>query len=295
MEGEAISIPVGDGFYRGHARVQGHGHYSEYRGITRAEEEEGRPLFFTCETDWELDYGILAEALEPSETPPDGFIRYCYFVVTYVDGAYGYAVLEENSTKTVKAEDVILIFRMAQGGVADPMGGSSTTATNTSFTGSGVLGGSGAGSVSGGTKRLAVTGTRGSSDETEEESADDPSTEQKTGDIRVWTEKVPGEGCFELHFESSGKAVARLAARVSVRMTYMPAAGMEAKPLYAVFRNSDGTLTAFEASYDPVLGIVRFRSDIAGRFVIVAFEFEGEPFTEAFYEALAELDAVKAL
>ncbi len=62
-----------------------------------------------------------------------------------------------------------------------------------------------------------------------------------------------------------------------------------------VFRDAEGSLKAFEAVYDPVTGMLRFSPDIAGRFVVVAFDFDGEPFSEEFYRALAELDTVKAL
>ena len=111
----------------------------------------------------------------------------------------------------------------------------------------------------------------------------------------MWTEKTQKEGLFELHIEIKGKEVDRTASPVKVRMGYTRPRGAEAKPLYAVFKNADGTLTAFEATYDPVTGIITFHADMAGEFIIVAFDFEGESFTEEFYLALAKLDAVIAL
>ena len=90
-------------------------------------------------------------------------------------------------------------------------------------------------------------------------------------------------------------ALGRLAAPVKVRMEYAPDADAADKPLYAVFRDVDGTLTAFAAQYDPDTGILSFSSHISGKFIIVAFAFDGEPFTEDFYLALADLAEIKAL
>ena len=101
-------------------------------------------------------------------------------------------------------------------------------------------------------------------------------------------------GCFELHIEIAGKAVVRLGSPVKVRMACPLAEGSESKPLYAVFLDANGSLRAFEASYDPAAGTISFSPDMAGRFIIVAFDYEGELFTEAFYQALSELAEVKA-
>ena len=60
-----------------------------------------------------------------------------------------------------------------------------------------------------------------------------------------------------------------------------------------MFRNADGSLTAFRASYDPLSGRLSFECDRLGDFVIVAFAFAGEEYSEAFYEALEEQMALK--
>ena len=65
--------------------------------------------------------------------------------------------------------------------------------------------------------------------------------------------------------------------------------------MFAVFRKTDGTLAVFEAHYDPLTGQLVFDADLAGEFVVVAFAFDGEPFTEDFYLALADLAEIKAL
>ena len=55
-----------------------------------------------------------------------------------------------------------------------------------------------------------------------------------------------------------------------------------------VFRDDDGKLHAIRASYSRLKGELRFEADMLGRFVIVAFDYDGEEFSDAFYEALAQ-------
>ena len=281
---------------REHGHIQFHGAFSEYRNITRAEDEAGEPVFFICAADDTISYADLSRALgeDAPATEELEASKYHYFAVTCANGAYGYKLFKPDGSETADAKDVALLFRMRVYGIRDPMGGSSTTATNTSFTGTGVLGGNGAGSVSGGTKSLAVTGIRRSSETSEQDSVTDPEPEETAG-FHVWVEELHEEGCFELHLEIAGKAVRRLMKPVKVRMAYTLTDGSESKPLYAVFRDTDGSLKAFEAYFDPATGILSFNSDMAGRFVVVSFDFEGEPFSEEFYQALAKLDAVKTL
>ena len=62
-----------------------------------------------------------------------------------------------------------------------------------------------------------------------------------------------------------------------------------------MFRDGSGDLRAFEAHYDPDTGMISFASDISGEFVVVAFESDIELFSEAFYQALAELADIRLL
>ena len=78
-------------------------------------------------------------------------------------------------------------------------------------------------------------------------------------------------------------------------MPYVLPAQDADKALYVVFRNADGTLTALRARYSRVKGELRFEADRLGPFVVVAFDFEGEEFSEAFYAALEELPALQRL
>ena len=80
-----------------------------------------------------------------------------------------------------------------------------------------------------------------------------------------------------------------LGGHVKIRMPYTPPAGMNGKSVYAVFRTGDGTLRAFKASISILKGELSFTSECLGRFIIVSFEFDGEEFSDAFYEALEKL------
>ena len=53
-------------------------------------------------------------------------------------------------------------------------------------------------------------------------------------------------------------------------------------------------LTAYRAEYDAKTGEISFEAEQTGRFVIVKFDYEDEPFTEDFYRELAQQEDVKA-
>ena len=210
------------------------------------------------------------------------------------DGVYSYERLTAESDP-VPASEVERIYAYTEEFTGAGTGGSTSTSTDTAYTGSGILGGSGAGSVAGGPRRLALTGSRTDSPDPDPTPDPEPAA-QPADDLRVWAEESEQwVGCYILHIEKGGKALGRLAAPVTARMEYTLPADMEGMPLFAVFRDVTGELTAFEARYDPATGTLRFASDVSGRFVVVAFDYDGELFSEAFYEALAALDAVKAL
>ena len=62
--------------------------------------------------------------------------------------------------------------------------------------------------------------------------------------------------------------------------------------LYAVFAD-EGELTAYKAEYDPETGELRFETEQTGYFVIVQFKYGDKPFTEDFYQSLAELKEIE--
>ena len=82
---------------------------------------------------------------------------------------------------------------------------------------------------------------------------------------------------------------------VEVSFHYTPEAEKAGKPLYAVFRNEDGSLVAVRAVFDPVTGKLRFLTKRLGRFMILGFDFEGEEFSPDFYAELAGLPELAAL
>ncbi len=306
VDGDMVAIPVADGNCTDYVHSLDRGSFTQITGLERAVDDENEPLSFTCPTGEQITYASLIKALGaefPGNIPDmsDSFVvKYEYLVLTYADGAYGYVLFDPAGSQSVAASDVVQICRMVYLITFEPAGGATTTSTNTAYTGSGVLGGSGAGSVSGGPRRLALTGSREPVETNSEEPDPDPvpapTAAQPADDLQVWTkESERGGGCYVLHIERGGRVLGRLAAPVTVRMDYSPAPGTENKPLFAVFRDVDGTLTAFEAQYDPDTGILSFNSHISGKFIIVAFAFDGKPFTEDFYLALADLAEINAL
>ena len=72
----------------------------------------------------------------------------------------------------------------------------------------------------------------------------------------------------------------------------MPA-DWDSECIYVVFLTVDGSLKAIPAVFNPVTGTLVFDSSLVGDFVVVCFDFDGEPFSEAFYKQLAELDTLK--
>ena len=65
--------------------------------------------------------------------------------------------------------------------------------------------------------------------------------------------------------------------------------------IFAVFRNDDGSLTAFKANYDPKTETLRFQTDLTGIFALVSFPYDGKLYTRDFYTALAELEQIADL
>lgn len=80
---------------------------------------------------------------------------------------------------------------------------------------------------------------------------------------------------------------------VTVRFDYpVPTADGQ---LFAVFRNEDGSLTAFPARYDTITGQLVFNGDKLGNFVVVCVDYEGKLYTKEFYDFLETIESVKEL
>ena len=212
--------------------------------------------------------------------------------------------------------------------------GGTATSTSAVFTGRGSLGVT-ADSVSGGSPRqLSLSGSgistslsqlAGRTDEPSTGPTTDPSTDPTTGPVdadgagkengngqggesggaeegsdaatglQIWVEPEAAEGVFTLHAAQDGRELKAPEDGVEVSFHYTPEAEKAGKPLYAVFRNKDGSLVAVRAVYDPVTGKLRFLTKRLGRFMILGFDFEGEEFSPDFYAALAGLPELAAL
>ena len=95
--------------------------------------------------------------------------------------------------------------------------------------------------------------------------------------------------------EKGGAELQTVTGRVQIRLPFLPAPELLGKPLYVVFRDSEGNLRAFAASYDAASGELVFETELLGEFVLIAMEEPVQAFSPEFYAALAELEEVKKL
>ncbi|MBR6352953.1 MAG: hypothetical protein IKS25_02415, partial [Oscillospiraceae bacterium] len=224
------------------------------------------------------------------------------FLLEKADGSR--VMLSPRSTGPVDASDVIRIREIQRS--PDPPGASGSTASSTStvYTGNGNLGQS-AGSISGGGNAKLFSGSgishpirqnnpsgdennTGTGGENNGEATVGGERDQQRQDAQLWVEEEkPGER-YVLRASEGEKTLAELGGRATVSMRYTPPADSTGKTYYVVFRDSDGTLRAFRASYSRLKGELRFETDMLGEFTVVAFDFDGEEFSDAFYEALEE-------
>lgn len=184
----------------------------------------------------------------------------------------------------------------------------SLTSTSTSFTGTGILGGSGAGSFTGGVGNQLHFG----SDTSDQGSDTDPGSPVITPPAADEPESPPAEtgdadavplrivvnetgNFYKVASYYGDQEIVEPGQKLTVNMEFKLPAGWNGRDIYAVFRNADGTLTAFKASYSELKRILSFDTDITGTFVLVCFSYDGEPYTEDFYAALEELDIIRIL
>lgn len=221
------------------------------------------------------------------------------------DGVLSLDTFEESQLKQFPADDVCLvriIFQQATSFV-EPAG--TSTQTGTLFTGSGILGGSGAGSVHyGSTNHSNQSGTdddngtgNGGTDSITGKTETEPAAETvtMTRPATVWVEAQSDGIRYILCAAEGEKTLRDLGGCVSVSMRYELPPQDAGKALYAVFRNADGTITAARARYSGLKGELSFETDRLGTFVIVAFDFDGEEFSDAFYAALEDLPELQDL
>lgn len=211
------------------------------------------------------------------------------------DGVLSLDTFDENQLTQFPADDVCLVrinFQQATSFV-EPAGAS--TQTGTVFTGSGILGGSGAGSVHYGSTNH--NDPIDPDDDNGKENGDAGKKETVTAPrmAAVWVETQSDGIHYVLCAAEGEKTLRDLGGRVSVSMRYELPPQNTGKALYAVFRNADGTITAARARYSGLNGELRFDADRLGTFVIVAFDFDGEEFSDSFYAALEDLPELQDL
>ena len=223
-----------------------------------------------------------------------------------VDGVYSYRLLEgDDSVPAANVERILCYFELF---TPNGFGGSTITATSTDFTGTGILGGSGAGSVTGGTTRLAIAGRRQPTpdpdpdpdpapdpdpDPAPDPDPDpDPAPAEKNAPaaLRAETTALPetGDHTYLLSvYNAAGREITDLAgAKVRARMRFTLPDGWNKNSVFAVFRLPGGGLKAVKATVDPANGLLTFYTDTLGEFTLVSFEYTGTLYTPEFYDAL---------
>ena len=164
------------------------------------------------------------------------------------------------------------------------------TSTNTSFTGTGILGG--AGTLNGGGMSLIL---RGPSAE-EPEPASTTTRKTAAAPRTDWRVVVSESGrYYKVKIYYGTQEIAAPGQKVTARMDFTLPDGWDSDAIFAVFRNANGKLTAFKATYDAETGTLRFDTDLTGIFALVSFPFDGRLYSQAFYDALSELDVIEDL
>ena len=235
----------------------------------------------------------LIEAYKTSFGWKEGVVK--FELLHLNDGVLSLDTFDESQLTQFPADDVCLvriIFQQATSFV-EPAG--TSTQTGTLFTGSGILGGSGAGSVHYGSTNH--NDPIEPDDDNGKENGDPGRTETVTAPqaATVWVDAQSDGIHYTLCAVEGEKTLRDLGGRVSVSMRYELPPQDTGKALYAVFRNADGTITAVRARYSGLKGELSFETDRLGTFVIVAFDFDGEEFSDAFYAALEDLPELQDL
>ena len=195
---------------------------------------------------------------------------YLYF--SYVDtdeNGEEITVSQNDLVGTIPADDVYLLRITYLSVFGAPWGGGTVTHTSTSSTGSGILGGSGAG-----------TARYGSS--------------VAFASVNLRVTVTPHDNGYLLRVFSRDREITDLnGRRIQVRMPFSLPQGWNDGTLFAVFKNGDDSLRAFQAEYDPRIGTLTFDADVTGDFILVRLDYQGELYTPEFYETLKQLPEIQ--
>ena len=193
---------------------------------------------------------------------------------------------------TVDGSNVYLIRIDFYSSTWPPNGGGTVSSTSTSFTGSGILGGAGAGSVRyGGTTYVLRDGEANSSPAHAANNAE--TKETPVGDLRVIVSKKDDRIWIARAFSGTREIMDLLGQTVSARMSLLLPDDWNDGSVFAVFKSNDGSLSAFRSVYDPIRGAISFDTDLLGEFILVSFDYSGVLFSEDFYAALSMLPEVQ--
>ena len=161
---------------------------------------------------------------------------------------------------------------------------SSIATASTSFTGTGILGGSG--SLNGGSGSLILFGSSPAA----------PSRRLTEAPQTDWHVIVSPRGrYYTVRVYFGDREVTDPGRKMTARMKFTLPAGWNRNDIYAVFRNADGSLTAIRAAYDEKSGTLSFDTDLTGTFALISFPFDGKPYSEEFYDAISELEDIRLL
>ena len=206
------------------------------------------------------------------------------------NGTLSLDTCKESELTRFPAEDVCLVRILLMEATSFVAPGGVATQTGTIFTGSGILGGSGAGSVHyGSANNKDPSGNDDTNGTGNGDSAGQTPAVTAPRTAAVWVVAQSDGIHYVLCALEGEKTLRDLGGQVSVSMPYELPPQDAGKALYAVFRNADGTVTAARARYSGMNGELSFETDRLGTFVIVAFDFDGEVFSDAFYAALEDL------
>ena len=269
----------------------------------------------------------LVSLINEYRTQSEIYANYLGFVylLHYKDGKYWMQEFSENALKgdssgieQVDLTDVCLIQVQLRNDTHYDMPAGTATQTNTAYTGSGILGGAGAGSVHYGTSTNNDNGNgnnnnngngnnnnngngnnnnngNGSNNDNgsgnSQKGNQDAAFVQTGGETNLsfWIEQVIIGKQYVLHAVDGEKTLREFGGKVRVVIHLELPHEDAGKTMYAVFRTADGTLKAFQISYSILKSELVFVADTLGEFVLVAFDFEGEEFSKEFYEALEQI------
>lgn len=273
-------------------------------------------------TDGIVSFSDLADAYR-NDFSDDAQYRFIE-VYTISDGKFERHLIEidESGRYTdgfVPADQIWLIRLVSLRAIEDSTGGGSIMSTQTSMTGSGILGGSGAGSITGGAGSSIFTGSgitnnSGSSDDDENSNDDDsnndhapvvnpqPGAQQNVVVTVTSNDDTAGQQAASLEeldtvytvsASVEGHTVAELTGMVTVRFS-CPAPETNVM-IFAVFRDSNSSLKVFRARYDRITGQLVFECDMLGDFAVVCVDYKGDLTSDEFYALLESFDSVNKL